>query len=181
MSLTKLLEPPVDVALAAEPAAQARTVETSRRVFDLSGGRCAVEVVLAPFGIAAWRVRLQPAGIRIAANGTSAQITAHLAARPRYASVPGTAGLFMPASGRSTILAVTASVAPLEPGVDVPGAGVVVRDGDEWPVELVVRVRELDDEQLVASVRGVVHRRDDLPLPGLRLGIDAAVDLRRCA
>lgn len=187
MSLTELLEAPVgadgvDAATRDAERADQVTAARSRRVFDLRGGRCAVEVVLAPLGIAAWRVRLQPASIRIVVDGVGgAEITAHLAARPKYVSVPGTAGLFMPATARSTLLAVAASIPSLDESADVTVSGVVSRGSDEWPIELTVDVRELDDEHIVAAIRGVVHRRDDLPLPGVRLGIDAALDLRRCA
>lgn len=192
MSLTELLDAPsgstaaavdatVDTALDAPHAGQPIGVR-SPRVFDLSGGRCAVEVILAPLGIAAWRVRLQPASIRIVADATGgAELTAHVSARPKFASLPGTAGLFMPATARSTILAVTASLPSLAEDAAVVASGVVSRGADQWPIELVVDVRELDDEHVVAAINGVVHRRDDLPMPGIRLRIDAALDLRRCA
>lgn len=189
MSITDVLDAPIDTAGAgtgpdtgAAAAQETRVLAPEHRVFDLSAGRCAVEVVLAPLGVAVWRVRLQPASIRIVEDGTGgAELTAHVAARPKFASLPGTAGLFMPATDRATILAVSASLPPLGVGAKVRATGVVTRGDDAWPIELSVDVRELDDLHLVAAVRGFVHRRDDLPLPGLRLGVDAAVELRRCA
>jgi hypothetical protein len=174
MTATPTLNRPqtVDTAIMTMPAA---------RTYDLSAGRSAIEVVLAPLGHAVWRVRMRALAARLTDDSAgSVALSVHVSARARYASIPSTAGLFLPSAHRSDILAFTAALPPLVPGEAVPGEGTVTCAGRSWHVDLTVRCLDMDDTRVIASVRGSVARQDDLPLPNIRLGVDAALELVRC-
>lgn len=174
MTATPLLTRPQSADTAVIPASAART-------YDLSAGRSAIEVVLAPLGRAVWRVRMRALAARLTddAAGT-VTLSAHVSARARYASIPSTAGLFLPTAQRSDILAFTAALPPLAPGEAVPGEGTVTCGARSWHIDLTVRCIDMDDTRVIASVRGSVARQDELPLPNVRLGVDAALELVRC-
>ena len=149
--------------------------------YDLSGGRCAVEVVLAPWGVPAWRARLRVITVRLTDSGCGRQqLIANIAAQPRFTSVPFTSGWFMPATPRSDLLRFAAELPRLETGASVAAHGSVETDERSWPVELSVRCIEADDARVVVAVTGSVARDDELPFPSLRLRVDAALELARC-
>jgi hypothetical protein len=150
--------------------------------YDLSAGRCAIDVVFAPLRLPVWRVRLRAVAIRLTDRGCGRQwLVATLAVQPRFASLPFSTGLFMPATDRSDLLTVTAELPALERGETVSADGSISCGERDWPVSLQVRCVEADDTRVIAAISGAVARRDDLPFPTQRLRVDAAVELVRCA
>lgn len=170
--MTVLLTRPLP---ATEPVAAAQS-----RAYDLAGGRCAVEAVIAPMGVAIWRARLRPLTVRLTGTADMQTLIAHVAARPVRASLPMTTSWFMPATPRSALLTCTATLSRLDPGTEVHTEGSIRCDERTWPVDLTVRCIDVDDTRIVLAVQGAVARRDDLPFPTLRLRIDAALELVQC-
>lgn len=149
--------------------------------YDLTHGRCAVEVVLAPRGFPLWRVRLRAVTVRLTDRGCGRQwLVANLAVQPKFTNLPFTAGWFMPGTARTELVTFTAELPALESGQTVTADGSVAVGERDWPIELAVRCLQADDTRVVAAVTGAVARRDELPFPTLRLGVDAALELVRC-
>lgn len=163
------------------PLAAVAPLPEQDAAYDLSGGRSAVEVVLAPFGLPAWRARLRAVTVRLTDSGCGQQqLIANIATQPRFTSVPLTAGWFMPATPRSELLTFAAEFPRLETGCVVATHGSVETGERSWPVELSLRCVEADDARVIVAVTGAVARDDELPFPSLRLRVDAALELARC-
>lgn len=163
------------------PHAALRPAPGRPAAYDLSGGRCAVEVVLAPFAMPVWRVRLRAVQIRLDDNRDGTQtLSGHVSTQPRYASLPVSAGWFMPATARSELLEFTAQFPRLQAGASSSADATIALGDRVWPADTTIRCLETDESRVVAALQGTIARQDTLPFPKLRLRIDAALELARC-
>ena len=126
------------------------------------------------------RLRLPIVGADL--GSVPGSFTAHVAAKPQFASLPGTLGWFLPAVSRAERIHI---VVPDFPDVTEPGtldvmATITVAE-HSWQVPLAFRFVAVEDECLVAAVTGVIPRTPHTPFDKVPMRIDAAMELRRCS
>lgn len=150
--------------------------------FEAVPDRCVVEAVLRARRLAVWRVRLRPIAVALTLYDGSqpSALTAQVAVRPRFASIPGTLGLFLPDAPRTEHIALsTAQLPPLVTGTTVHAPALVTVGAVSRSVMLRVETVRNDGDRMVLAISGAVERAADGPLPGCAMHIDAAVEFRR--
>lgn len=157
--------------------------------YDADLKRCVAEAVLRYRRLALWRVRLRPITATLAVpayddepdDPSYAALSAQVAVRPKYASIPGTHGLFMPDTPREQRLVLTAArISPaFTPGTTVVSAATLDVGERTWDLEVNIETVLNDGERIILAVTGAVPREVPTPFAGAALHIDAAVEFRR--
>ena len=158
--------------------------------YEAEPTRCVIEAVLRNRGVALWRVRLRPIAIALTLpaeiDGMSesqsyATLTAQISARPRFASVPGTLGLFLPNTPRDQriILAALAIDPAFAEGSTVTSTAAVLIGARTWQVEIAVETIHNDGDRIVAAITGEIPREVPIPFGRCAMHIDAAIEFRR--
>jgi hypothetical protein len=158
--------------------------------YEAEPTRCVIEAVLRNRGIALWRVRLRPIAVALtlpaeiddtATTQSCATLTAQISARPRFASLPGTLGLFLPNTSREQRISLAARA--IDPafaeGCTVTSPADVLLGSRAWHVELAMETIHNDGDRIVAAITGEIPREVPIPFGGCAMHIDAAIEFRR--
>jgi hypothetical protein len=160
--------------------------------YEAEPTRCVIEAVLRNRGLALWRVRLRPIAVALTLPSelgrnpevpSYATLTAQISARPRFASLPGTLGLFLPNTPREQRISLAAlAIGPaFAGGTTVTSTAVVMLGARVWPVELAVETIHNDGERIIAAITGEIPREVPIPFARCAMHIDAAIEFRRWA
>jgi hypothetical protein len=185
--------------MSAETAALPRTDDDGSRTaapvsgtWNLDLERCALEVNYSMLGATVWRARLRPLEARIvladrdedgaAVAGGLVRISAGIAARAVYTSLPGTSGWFLPGTPCSEQITVTGNAFPHD---DAAGQTVYtlarVSAGDRlWRTRLTIRFALVHDERAVVAVAGTIVRGKDARVPRTAVRVEMAAEFVRC-
>lgn len=162
--------------------ASAAEVETTR--WRLDADRCALELDYGFAALTVWRARLRVIEAELVRTATDAdgllQLSAVVAARPAYASLPGTRGWFLPLAARREQIRIAGTVAT--PEGDGHQAARVSVGTAQWVARIVVRFTPGDGagDRVVVVGCGVIVPRVDTPLPGGRTRLELAAEFLRC-
>lgn len=157
--------------------------------YEAEPTRCVIEAVLRNRGIALWRVRLRPIAIALtfpAEDDTKgaprhATLTAQVSARPRFASVPGTLGLFLPNTPREQRISLAARA--IDPafaeGSTVTSTATLLLGERVWQFDISVQTVHNDGDRIIAAIKGEIPREVPIPFGRCAMHIDAAIEFRR--
>jgi hypothetical protein len=150
--------------------------------WQLELDRCALEVNYTVLGLTVWRARLRPVDmhiVRSVAEPGLIRLSGTVAARPAYASLPATRGLFLPRAGRRALIRFDGDAA-LSAGAARPvfQVGVGAR---QWSAAIHVRFTPHGADRAVVAACGVLNAGGDAPAPAGELGVELAAEFVRCA
>jgi hypothetical protein len=147
------------------------------RRFEVDLTKCVVEVVFRMFGLNLWRVRLRPIAAQLRLQPYGGSLSAHVAVKPLFASIPLSLGRFLPKAPRDERITVVIGELPTfsAPGT-VEADGLVSVGNDSWVVPFALRCIFIDDQHIVVAITGTVPQRSDGVVPMTPIRIDAAAE-----
>lgn len=164
------------------PIAPATCTPALTGTWQLDPDRCALEVNYTVLGLTVWRARLRPLELRIVLGETEPEVievSGTVAARPAYASLPGTRSLFLPRAGRRGLIRVDGDAATS--GSNARSAALVRVGARHWPADFVVRFTPAGTDRVVVAASGVIGPRSNAPLPAGETCAELAAEFVRCA
>jgi hypothetical protein len=159
--------------------------------WDLDLDRCALEVTYAVLGRTGWRARLRPVEARIrfgvagrdadggAVSSQHLRLSAAVAARPAYASLPATRGWFLRNTSRRDLIRVSGTAFPDTTGVAYADARITA-GATHWAAVLAVRFTPMDEDRAIVAVAGVLAGRPEALVPGALTRVEMAAEFVRC-
>jgi hypothetical protein len=151
--------------------------------WQLDPDRCALEASYRRLGLPLWRARLEAQNARIEfpddADG-AVRLTAAVAVRPAYTSVPGTGRLFLHRVPRRMEVGLMGYARPHDDGSMYSLATATI-DADVWRARLAIRFRPAVPDRATVVVSGRVLRSGRGAPLHTPIWVEMAAEFVRCA